>query len=287
MKVCSVYIFSKKRDRRKVAMYQKLAELICRVDGFISPQNIAEARKADRFYNNYDDAYEGNTEIPPYFETKKRDLFLWVEGQYYMNDKKYLYEVAKTAEEKELIDKLLIGYTCHYEAGSWFRETDDEVPTRDFGKATELMRKAEYKVKESEPHEGQWYCFVQTQGGAGFTAPLAELPLLAEKIDNFYNSHVVTYELAAQDLKEAEEKSHRIMLEPYKTVEGQGRTLNRAQYYDILFLYFRRIQKSTTDLPANFWDWLVPDKEENYFKYAMLYQQTNVVIQERNNENAA
>ena len=76
---------------------------------------------------------------------------------------------------------------------------------------------------------------MQTQGGAGFTAPLAELPLLAEKIDNFYNSHIVTYELAAQNLKEAEEKSHRIVLEPYKTVGEQVQTLNRAQYYDILF----------------------------------------------------
>lgn len=285
MKVCSVYIFNKKKDRRNVAMYQKLAELICRVDGFIRPQNIAEARKADRFYNNYDDAYENNKETPPYFETKKRDLFLWVEGQYYMNDKKYLYEVAKSAEETELIDKVLIGYTYHYEAGSWFRETDDEVPTRDFGKATELMRKAEYKVKESEPHEGEWYYFIQGEDGTGFTVSAAKVPELFGDIKNFFNRHIVSYEFAALSQKEAEEKVDKVMMKP--CIEVDGLKIHRAYYYGILFLYFRRTQKSTTNLPANFWDWLVPDKEEQYFKYAMLYEQTHVFMHERSDEDVA
>lgn len=285
MKVCSVYIFNRKKDRRNVAMYQKLAELICRVDGFISPQNIAEARKADLFYDNYDDAYEGNTEALPFFETKKRDLFLWVEGQYYLNDKRYLYEVAETAEEQELIDKLLIGYTYHYKAGSWFRETDDKVATRDFGKAAELMRKPEYRASEASPHEGDWYYFIQGEDGSGFTAPAAEAPGFCGQFENFFNRHIVSYEFAASSKKEADEKVHEVMLEPCIEVEGQK--IHRAYYYDILFLYFRRLQKSTPDLPANFWDWLTPDKEEQYFECALLYEQTNIFMYTGSGEDAA
>lgn len=273
---CSVYIFNKKRDRRNVAMYQKLAELICRVDGFISPQNIAEARTAERFYDNYDDAYEGNIETLSCFETKKRDLFLWVKGHYYLNEKKYLYDVAETADERELIDKLLIGYTCHYKAGVWFRNTDNKVPTRDFGKATELMRKPEYRVSESNPHEGDWYYFIQGEDGTGVTIASDDAPVICKEIKNFFNRHIVSYEFAASSKQEADEKVNKVMLQP--CIEVEGHRIHRAYYYDILFLYFRRLQKSTTNLPANFWDWLTPDKEEEYFERALLYEQTHMSI---------
>lgn len=134
---------------------------------------------------------------------------MWVSGKHHLMNIDTLMEVAETPEEIELVSKVMIRYSRHCKEGYWF---DD-------------MKEPELSMVLLRADSGR----------CRFYSTSCKLPLLAEKIDNFYNSHIVTYELAAQNLKEAEEKSHRIVLEPYKTVGEQVQTLNRAQYYDILF----------------------------------------------------
>ena len=95
MKAESVYIFKNTEDRRNVENYQRLAEMLCRIDGIIKPTELAETRKADRFYKDYDDAQERVPKVRPYFETRKHDLFLWVFGQLSLNDKEELYRIVR------------------------------------------------------------------------------------------------------------------------------------------------------------------------------------------------
>ena len=54
---CScVYIFKNKKDRRNIEKYQKLANLIMKIDNEIFPDCLAKSLRSDRFWHSYDDA---------------------------------------------------------------------------------------------------------------------------------------------------------------------------------------------------------------------------------------
>lgn len=273
MKNASVYIFNNTEDRRNKEMYKELAELICRINGPINTQNFAEARKADRFYKTYDEAYEGNKTDLPYFETRKGDLFLWVEGKYSMNDVKYLYEAVRTAEEKALVDKVMIGYTYHYESENWFRELDDEIAKKIMGKSTELMRQEKYKKKVSDTEAGKTFYAIMDHKGTVvcWTKKGAEE---AAQSREFVNNHIVIYEGTAADPDEFKEKTNTVM-EKKITVSGSNEAVVRYEYYDMMFNYFLRLQWEQVELPANFWDWLATDGR-TCFEMAKLYMETRM-----------
>lgn len=56
MNCSSVYIFKDKEDRQNIEVYQKLADLIFRIEGEIFPDNRAVLKRADNFWETYDDA---------------------------------------------------------------------------------------------------------------------------------------------------------------------------------------------------------------------------------------
>lgn len=54
---CScVYIFKNKEDRRNIEKYQKLANLIMKVDNEIYPDCLAKSLRSDYFWSSYDNA---------------------------------------------------------------------------------------------------------------------------------------------------------------------------------------------------------------------------------------
>ena len=55
MNCSSVYIFKDKEDRQNIEMYQKLADLVFRIEGEIYPDNLAVSKRADNFWETYDD----------------------------------------------------------------------------------------------------------------------------------------------------------------------------------------------------------------------------------------
>lgn len=58
-----------------------------------------------------------------------------------MNDMKYLYEVA-----------------CHYKAGNWFRDLDDEITKKVMEKANGVLEK---KIAISGSKEADWILHIQ------------------------------------------------------------------------------------------------------------------------------
>lgn len=283
MKAESVYIFKNTEDRRNVENYQKLAEMLCRIDGIIKPTKLAETRKADRFYKDYDDAQERVPKVRPYFETRKHDLFLWVFGQLSLNEKEELYRIVRNEEEKRLVDQLMIGYACLYQSMGRFRDLDIKIKTRDFGKATELMRREKYKSMEAKAEKGQWYYVIQGEDGSLFSVKSDEIEPFT-KLEFFFNRHIVPLEFEAGGKEEAEDMVQRMMRKPCITVEGLGEKISRAEYYDLLFSYFRALQMSAPDMPADFWDWLRPEKEQRYFENALFFYDTRVLTWDHNEE---
>ncbi len=273
MKTASVYIFNNKEDRRNKEMYKKLADLICRIDGPINTQNIAEARKADRFYKTYDESVEGSPKVLPHFETRKGDLFLWVDGGYHMNDTRYLYEAAETLEEKELVGKVMIGYTSHHEEGYWFRDIDSNIPRKVLGKATELMRQEKYKNKDTK--DGTMFYAILNDVGMviPWTKEEAEE---AAKSKEFVNTHIVIYENTASDPNDFKKKTDEAM-KRCVSVRGTSEPIDRYTYYDMMFTYFLRLQWTYKSLPANFWDWLKADGKD-CFEMAQILYQTRVFL---------
>lgn len=199
MNCSSVYIFKNKEDRQNIEMYQKLADLVLKIEGEIYPDNLAISKRADKFYRTYDEAvtftkkermgwYEsdcqriegylqrlreqdvdisnwesvresniGKEEMETlwepflmslaiilditfkeffglheafqsycstyndcYFKTTKGDIFMWVSGKYCEMNMDALTEVAETPEEKEIVSKVMIGYSRHCKEGYWF-----------------------------------------------------------------------------------------------------------------------------------------------------------------------
>lgn len=273
MKTASVYIFNNKEDRRNKEMYKKLADLICRIDGPINTQNIAEARKADRFYKTYDESVEREPKVLPHFETRKGDLFLWVDGVYHMNDTRYLYEAAETLEEKELADKVLIGYTSHHEEGYWFRDIDSDIPRKVLGKATELMRQDKYKNGDTK--DGTMFYAILNDVGTVILWTKEEAETAA-KSKEFVNTHIVIYESVASDLNDFKKKSDEAM-KRIVAVPGSDEQIDRYTYYDMMFNYFIRLQWTYKSLPANFWDWLKTEGKD-CFEMARIFYQTKVFL---------
>lgn len=70
-----------------------------------------------------------------------------------MNDMKYLYEVA-----------------CHYKAGNWFRDLDDEITKKVMEKANGVLEK---KIAISGSKEADWI----TVGAGGTASQLLGLAL--------------------------------------------------------------------------------------------------------------
>lgn len=267
MKIASVYIFNNKEDRRNEENYKKLAELICRIDGPINTQNIAETRKADRFYKTHAESMEDNPKILPYFETRKGDLFLWVDGKYEMHDTRYLHDVAETLEEKELADKVLIGYSSHHEEGYWFRDIDSNIPRRVLGKATELMSQEKYK---NDTKDGTMYYAIMNDVGMVIPWTKEEAEEAAQSKE-FVNTHIVIYENTASDPNDFKKKTDEAM-KRCVSVRGASEPIDWYTYYDMMFNYFLRLQWTPKTLPADFWDWFKTDGKDCFEMAHILYQ---------------
>lgn len=279
MRVHYIYIFKNKEDRRNEEMYKKLAEMVCRTDGFTSPQNIARAKKSDRYYDFYAEDSSEHANAVPLFETHKNDLFLWMEGETPIDDLSYLYEIAETDEERTLIDNVLPGYTTHYEEGFWFEELPLEVESKIFGKSTELMRRLEDKEKYKDLENDNHYYFIQREDGQCYIVSDSQLPELYDFYD-FYNRFFVSCEIIAPDKETAARRLQNRMVRPVMQVDGINEKIGKADYYLYLFQYFRRLQKTTKSLPANFWEWLDSYPEEKLLNAALLYAKYNLVMYE-------
>lgn len=277
-KFTCVYIFENKEDRGNKEMYQKLAELVCRQDSYITPHNIAMAEKADCFYESFDDAYDGNRKDTPKFKTRKGDMFLWVEGRRELLNTEQLYKVTQTQEEKELVDKVMIGYACHYEAGPWFSDLADEVPKRIMGKATELMRRKEYKEKteNSTVPKGKRVFYILQDGEEGIFAMWKEEAEEKAKSLEFVNKYIVTYEGVATNMDMIWRRTEKNLLDMYRSMPGEKTEINLSGFYDMMFRYFKRSQWMPNNAPADFWDWLTPEVIDNSFGAARLYAENKI-----------
>lgn len=279
-KFTCVYIFESTEDRRNKAMYQELAELIYRQDSYITPHNIAMAEKSDCFYESFDDAYEGNTKDTPKFKTGKGDMFLWVEGRRELMNTEQLYRVAQTQEEKELVDRVMIGYACHYDAGAWFVDLADEIPKRIIGKATELMRRKEYKEKaeNSTVPKGKRVFYILQDGEEGIFAMWKEKAEERAKSLAFVNKYIVTYEGVATNTDMIWRRTETNLLDKYRSIPGEKTEINMSGFYDIMFRYFKRLQWMPNNAPDNFWDWLTPEVIDKHFQSASLYAATKIFM---------
>ena len=108
MNCSSIYIFKDKEDRQNIEMYQKLSEIIFEYDKgcAIRADNIARAKRKDKFYGDYDTPYMREKKPEPYFTTEKGDLFLWVSGQYCsMSTEELIDFVDMTDERLEILSK--------------------------------------------------------------------------------------------------------------------------------------------------------------------------------------
>ena len=128
MNCSSIYIFKDKEDRQNIEMYQKLSEIIFEYDKgcAIRADNIARAKRKDKFYGDYDTPYMREKKPEPYFTTEKGDLFLWVSGQYCsMSTEELIDFVDMTDERLEILSKVMIGYTKHVNGGYWFEDLEE------------------------------------------------------------------------------------------------------------------------------------------------------------------
>lgn len=332
MNCSSVYIFKNKEDRQNIEMYQKLAEIIFEYDKgcAIRADNIARAKRKDKFYGDYDTPYMREKKPEPYFTTEKGDLFLWVSGQYCsMSTEELIDFVDMTDERLEILSKVMIGYTKHVNGGYWFEDLEEPkmpepnyehnqtntdtvlaadllkeqndawielielvgcndvklngnevevIPKRILRNVKSLMRRKEHREEQANPEMGERYYFIQDANGEGFLM-LAEEAEGMPKTEEFLGEHFVACEIVAFNEAEARNMVRLTMNKPFETVPGTvsepKKEITRMEYYDILFRYFRRAHMAGADIPDNFWDWLTPEKEKDYFQNALIYTQSH------------
>lgn len=279
-----IYIFDNKEDRRNVQKYQELAEVICRVKGFLEPRAICRARKMNIFHE-VENGYEKQDYLPVY----KKDIFLLVYGRPHLLNKASLYEMVLTDTERELVDHLLIGNPEHAGEDFWYENIRAEVKGRIFGNTAELMRKPEDKARDGQPRNGKYFYTLVDSEGTVAIACEDEIQGIIEHDPNFIRSHLVIWEGEAADIETAVRRMENSIDGKDVYTPDNAVKLPLYDYYAILLKYFIRLNKSCSNLPGNFWDWLTKEKEGLYFMRAWIYETMSMLIydQEDSEDTAA